>query len=96
MAARKNHAVKTGTMPEAWRDRIKTSMLLNRLHSHVEGELHLEKSQVTAALGLLKKVVPDLGSMQHSGDPVNPVIVHTSERVPMNREEWLKEWGIRK
>lgn len=69
MAARKQRAIKGGVQSEAWRDRIKTVMLINRLMSHVKGEVSMEKSQVTAALGLLKKVAPDLQSVAVGQDP---------------------------
>lgn len=58
MAARKN----TPKLPPAWRDRIKTSMLINRLESFVNGKVEMEPAQVTAALGLLRKTLPDLSS----------------------------------
>jgi hypothetical protein len=32
---------------------------------------------VTAALGLLRKVLPDLANVQHSGDTDNPVTLQT-------------------
>lgn len=47
-------------MPQAWRDRIRTSMLLNRLEQCVEGKVELTGPQVTAGLGLLRKTLPDL------------------------------------
>jgi hypothetical protein len=62
MAARKHlsHSDKT-------RERIKTSMLINRLQSFVEGTVELTAPQVTAALGLIKKTLPDLQAIEHSG-----------------------------
>ena len=68
MAARK-------TLPHSQRtrDKIQTSMLLNRLSDFVEGKVELSPAQVTAALGLVKKTLPDLSSVQHSGDDENPV-----------------------
>lgn len=62
MAARKNllHSDKT-------RERIKTSMLINRLQSFVEGKVELSAAQVSAALGLIKKTLPDLAALQHTG-----------------------------
>ena len=42
------------------RDKIRASQLVNRLEDHVLKDLDLTASQVTAALGLLKKCVPDL------------------------------------
>jgi hypothetical protein len=57
MAARLNprHA-------EMIREKIRASQLVNRLEDHVFGEndVDLTASQVTAALGLLKKCVPDI------------------------------------
>lgn len=68
MAARKHlsHSTKT-------RERIQTSMLINRLTSFVKGDVELSGPQVTAALGLIKKTVPDLSAIQHTGDAENPV-----------------------
>lgn len=41
------------------RAKIKTSQLINRLQDHVDGSVDLKPTQVTAALGLLKKTLPD-------------------------------------
>lgn len=60
MAARKNHGTKTSPWGARTRERIQTSMLINRLESFVKGELELPAAAVTAALGLLKKTLPDL------------------------------------
>ena len=68
MAARK----KRGTIDKPWEDnvrlKIKTSMLINRLSDHVEGKVELSATQVSAGLGLLKKTVPDLSAVEHSGE----------------------------
>lgn len=65
MAARKRRT----TLNDKWRENIRTSMLINRLESHVLGEVELTASQVSAALGLLRKTAPDLtqvdGTMEH-------------------------------
>jgi hypothetical protein len=53
--------------PEIVRQRIRTSMLLRRLTDHVLGKVEMAPSQVTAGLGLLKKTLPDLASVEHSG-----------------------------
>ena len=47
------------------RGKIKNSAILNVLIEHIEGRRDLVASQVTAALGLLKKVMPDLSSVEH-------------------------------
>ncbi|UVO33960.1 hypothetical protein KUL72_20825 [Bradyrhizobium arachidis] len=44
------------------RAKIKTSQLINRLSAHVLGKVDMKPTQVTAALGLLKKTIPDLSS----------------------------------
>jgi hypothetical protein len=43
------------------------------LTSFVNGEAELTAPQVTAALGLLKKALPDLQAVQLSGDEDSPV-----------------------
>lgn len=54
------------------REKIRASQLVNRLENHVFGEVDLDATQVTAALGLLKKCVPDLrasdDTVTHQGD----------------------------
>jgi hypothetical protein len=79
MAARKRSAIRPGTMPQQWRDRIQTSMIVNRLTAHVKGDVDLQPTQVTAALGLLKKSLPDLSAQTLSGDAENPL--HTVSRI---------------
>lgn len=54
------------------RAKIQTSQLINRLQGYVLGEIELQPGQVTAALGLMKKTLPDLSAAEISGgdDPV--------------------------
>jgi hypothetical protein len=58
---------------ENTRAKIKTSQLVNRLTAHVLGTVEMSPSQVTAGLGLLKKTLPDLQAVEHSGDQDNPI-----------------------
>lgn len=55
------------------RDKIRASQLVNRLEDHVLGEAELSATQVTAALGLLRKCVPDLSAQTVGGDEDNPI-----------------------
>ena len=55
------------------REKIRASQLVNRLENHVLGDAKLEASQVTAALGLLKKCVPDLQATELTGKDGGPV-----------------------
>ena len=53
------------------RVKIKNSNILSVLIAHVEGSREMAATQVTAALGLLKKVMPDLSSVEHKTE--NPL-----------------------
>lgn len=53
---------------EMVREKIRASQLVNRLEDHVLGELDLSATQVTAALGLLKKCVPDISAVNLGQD----------------------------
>jgi len=59
MAARK-----TKFLSDEHRKKIQTSMLINRLSDFVNSKVELNPAQVTAALGLLKKSLPDLSNVE--------------------------------
>ena len=69
MAARKLRPKHTDEI----RNKIRASQLVNRLENHVFGKVEMNSTQVTAALGLLKKCVPDIQAVTHSGDENNPI-----------------------
>ena len=64
-------------MSSEHRDKIKNSNILSALIKHVEGKQEMSPSQVTAGLGLLRKVLPDLSNVELSTDPENPVSIIT-------------------
>jgi hypothetical protein len=74
-------------LTEAHRAKIQNSNILNRLISHAEGNEDMTQTQVTAALGLLKKALPDLsavsidGEVKHSADDT---IMGLLERIASN------------
>jgi hypothetical protein len=76
MAGVKGMHARHSTSPsiaDAIRARIKGAQIAEKLAKHIlEGE-EMSKSQVTAGLGLLKKVVPDLSSTELTGDPDKPL-----------------------
>lgn len=45
------------------RAEIRTSAIIARLHAFIEGEAEMTAPQVSAALGLLRKSLPDLSSV---------------------------------
>jgi len=53
--------------------KIQTSQLINRLTEFVNSKIELTPAQVTAALGLLKKSLPDLQAVELSTDPQKPL-----------------------
>lgn len=63
MAARK----RTWT-PDLVRERIQTSMLINRLHDHAFAKVEMTATQLRAAEVLLKKAIPDLSSVEYTGE----------------------------
>ncbi len=71
---------------EMVREKIRASQLVNRLEDHVLGEVEMTATQVTAALGLLKKCVPDLQAMQVAGDPDGAPVSMSVTWIPPSRD----------
>lgn len=63
-------------LTEAHRAKIQNSNILNRLISHAEGNEEMTATQITAALGLLKKSLPDLSAVSLGGDAENPLVLN--------------------
>lgn len=63
--------------PDEVREKIKTSQIVNRLQQFVKGKISMEPHQVTAALGLIKKTMPDLSSVDSTlrGDANHPLVI---------------------
>lgn len=55
------------------REKIRTSQLINRLEKHAFGEVELTQTQVRAIEILIKKTLPDLASIEHTGDADKPL-----------------------
>jgi hypothetical protein len=55
-------------MSDEHRVKIQNSNILNALIEHVEGKRDMSATQVSAGLGLLRKVMPDLASTTIQGD----------------------------
>lgn len=64
-------------MTDEHRVKIKNSNILNALIEHVEGKRDMAATQVSAGLGLLRKVMPDLAASADTGD--------TGELLSVNR-----------
>lgn len=55
--------------------KIQSSQLVNVIQNHALGSEIVDPSRIRAAEILLKKTLPDLQAIQHSGDNQNPVSV---------------------
>ena len=54
--------------------KIANSNILNALIEHAEGNRDMSQTQVTAGIALLKKVLPDMATISHTGaDGEGPV-----------------------
>ena len=72
------------------RAKIKAGNIINRLQKLIDGKIEMAPHAVTAALGLLRKSLPDLTSVEHSGEVTKTYVI----RAPMpvaNMDEWRKQ-----
>jgi hypothetical protein len=69
------------TLSDSWKEKIRTSMLINRLNSHIFEDVEISPTQMRAIEILLKKVAPDLKAVEVTGNDDNPLAITTIERV---------------
>ena len=69
-------------MSDEHRTKIANSQILKCLIEHASGERDMSASQVSAGLGLLRKVLPDLQSTQITGDEGGPIGIRIVTGVP--------------
>ena len=55
-------------MTDEHRVKIQNSNILNALVEHVDGKREMSATQVSAGLGLLRKVLPDLSAIEAKHD----------------------------
>lgn len=77
MAARKTKGTKDVPWDQRTRDRIKTSMLVNRLSDHVLNDAKMSQTQIRAAEILLNKTLANLSATEITGD-----VAHYVARLP--------------
>lgn len=68
MPARKN----TVKLSEAWRERIRTAVILQRLERAALGETDVTATQLKAAEIVLRKTLPDLARTEVTGQDGGP------------------------
>ena len=77
---------------EACRDKIQTSQLINRLQNNALGKLNspLTREQIRCIEILLRKKLPDLVNVEHSGDV--DTHHHMISDKPMSNDEWERRY----
>ena len=55
------------------RAKIQTSQLINRLENHALGEIDLTPTQIKAIEVLIRKTLPDLSSVEMTGEDGGPI-----------------------
>lgn len=68
------------------RSKIQASSIINRLMKAYEGEIELTATQVNIGKTLLDKVLPDLKSIEMSGDDDAPMVLKVITGVPPKDE----------
>lgn len=74
---------------EAVRARIRAGGIVKRLEEHVLGKVDMTATQVSAALGLLRKTVPDLSAVEHTGKDGAPLLPDLSNEEVARRYAFL-------
>ncbi len=75
-APKRNRTFKDDVLFERTREKIVSSHIVNHLIEHVLGKKEMKSSQVTAGLGLIKKILPDLSAtdLTTDGKEITPVL----------------------
>lgn len=76
---------------ENTRQKIQVAQILNRLNSLIMGKIDMPPHAVTAALGLLKKALPDLQSVEISGEIQRTYVARMPAKVG-GIDEWQKTY----
>lgn len=69
------------------RARIQASVLIGLLESHAMGEIELSASRIRAIELLLKKTIPDLQSVELTGNDDNPVALKVITGIANDRPQ---------
>lgn len=80
------------TSTERTRAKIATSQITNRLTDHINGKVEMSATQVTAALGLLRKTLPDLSATELSGEVAQPTVVR-APKTSGDSKAWSKDYA---
>lgn len=74
-------------MSDEHRGKIQNSNILKALIEHIEGRREMSATQVTAGLGLLRKVLPDLSAVENTGEIKHVYVARMPARAG-STQEW--------
>lgn len=74
------------------RAKIKVAKIIERLDKLIAGTIEMKPHAVTAALGLLRKVLPDVNSVEISGEITTSKVIRTP-MIATDNASWLKQHG---
>ncbi|RTL52906.1 MAG: hypothetical protein EKK40_07090 [Bradyrhizobiaceae bacterium] len=77
-------------MSDEHRVKIQNSNILNALVEHVEGKREMSATQVSAGLGLLRKVMPDLSAAENTTEVLHRYVARVPSKAN-STEEWLDQ-----
>ena len=75
---------------DEWRTKIQVAMLVNRLQDCAEGKVELSNTQVKAIEILMRKVAPDLQSIELSGEVQHSYVAEVPSVAPQV-ETWQQQ-----
>ena len=78
------------TMTEEHRVKIQNSNILSYLIKHIEGERDMGATQVSAALGLLRKVLPDLSSAEIKSETTVRYVARVPDKA-VTPDKWQEQ-----
>lgn len=90
MAARKLRGTSHDGWTEEVRERIRSSMLVNRLISHALGECQMTPTQVRAAEVCLRKALPDLSASEIKSETTVRYVARVPDK-KANATEWQEQ-----
>jgi hypothetical protein len=77
-------------MTDEHRTKIGNSQILKCLLDHVEGKREMSATQVSAGLGLLRKVMPDLSSAELKSEVVHRYVARVPEKAA-DAKSWQEQ-----
>lgn len=74
------------------RAKIQAGNIITRLQKLIDGQIEMPPHAVTAALGLLHKAIPNLTSVEHSGEQTITYVARMPSP-PADLQEWQQRYA---